>query len=131
MLPELQYEIGEIARMQQSDRTWRVSAENKVIGMTDGIDAVKQAVHFILGTERFRYDIYTWNYGIELQDLIGKDRDYVCAELKRRITEALLQDERVESVDAFCFQYDRHAVTVQFTVRTVYGDYREESEVKL
>lgn len=38
----------------------------------DGMEAVKQAVYKILQTERYKYVIYDWNYGVELEDLLEK-----------------------------------------------------------
>lgn len=44
---------------------------------------------------------------MELQDLIGKPMDYVMVEVERRITEALTQDDRIDSVDNFEFEVHR------------------------
>ena len=38
----------------------------------DKLDAMKQVIYKILNTERYRYYIYSWNYGIELEELFGK-----------------------------------------------------------
>ena len=48
--------------------------------------------------------MYSWDYGVELADLFGEPVSYVCPELERRITEALLQDGRIEGVDGFSFR---------------------------
>ena len=66
---------------------------------------------------------------MELEDLYGEPSSYVCPELERRITEALVQDDRIKSVDEFAFEIDGHAVTVSFTVHTVFGDIQTEKEV--
>ena len=71
---------------------------DKVRGTTDGRDAVLQAVYLILNVERYAYPIYSRNYGSELSDLIGKPKDYAMSEIKRRITEALMQDDRITSL---------------------------------
>lgn len=41
-------------------------------GKLDGLEAMKQAIFLILQTERFQYAIYSWNYGIELNALLGQ-----------------------------------------------------------
>ena len=69
--------------------------QQRVRGTTDERDAVLQAVYLILNVERYAYPIYYRNYGSELSDLIGKPKDYAMSEMKRRITEALLQDDRI------------------------------------
>ena len=58
-----------------------------------------QAVYLILNVERYAFPIYSRDYGSELSDLIGTPRDYAISEIKRRITEALTQDDRITSVD--------------------------------
>jgi len=78
---------------------------HRIRGYTDGLEAVRQAVYKIIMTERYQYIMYSWNYGIELQDLFGEPVTYVCPELKRRISEALLWDERIRSVDNFAFDF--------------------------
>ena len=68
---------------------------SRVSGMTDNQDALIQAVYLILNVERYVYPIYSHNYGVELADLIGQPKDYAMSEAKRRITEALMQDDRI------------------------------------
>lgn len=116
--------------MEQPSNTYRIDLENKrILGYIDGIDAVKQAIYKILFTERYNYAIYSWNYGIELQDLIGKSKDFVYFNLEKRITEALLQDDRINSVDNFVFASDKGDVHVTFTVNTVFGEVQAERKV--
>ncbi len=96
------------------------------------LDAMKQIIYKILNTERYNHVIYSWNYGIELQDLFGKPMDYVGLELKRRISEALLQDNRIISVTDFEFDVStRRTVKVMFTVNTIYGDVKSERMVNV
>lgn len=97
--------------------------KDRIIGTTDGQDAMVQAIYKILNTERYVYPIYSWNYGIELRDLFGKNMTYIATELERRIKEALLADERITSVDNFSFSYpQKNAIYVTFTAHTIFGD---------
>ena len=74
--------------------------------------------------------MYSWNYGIETLDLYGEPISYVCPELERRITEALLWDERIESVDNFEFDLPQKGVVhVSFTAHTIFGDVEAERTV--
>ena len=41
-------------------------------GKLDGLEAMKQAIFLILQTERFQYAIYSWNYGTQLNALLGQ-----------------------------------------------------------
>lgn len=104
--------------------------DNIINGYVDEIEAIRQTVYKILNTERYEYTIYSWNYGIELSDLIGEPVGYVCAELERRITEALTQDDRINSVDNFEFDYsEKNIVKVSFNVNTIYGSFETEKAV--
>lgn len=104
---------------------------NKVSGYTDGIEALKQTIYFILGTERYEYLIYSWDYGIELQDLFGKPMPYVIAEIKRRITEALTMDDRITDVVDFQFERNREVLHVTFSVVSTLGNIPTELEVDI
>ena len=95
------------------------------------LDAMQQAIYKIIHTERYQYLIYSWNYGIELEDLFGKPVPFVYAELPRRIEEALLADDRIFSVDNFQLSHDRKGnVLCKFDVHTVYGTVSAQREVK-
>ncbi|MFR1907567.1 MAG: DUF2634 domain-containing protein [Clostridium neonatale] len=56
---------------------------------------------------------------------------YVYPELQRRITEALTQDDRINSVDAFSYEKVKNKVTLYFTVHTKFGDVDSEKEVDI
>lgn len=121
----------EIEIQEDATETYKLNMENdRVIGYTDELEAMKQAIYKIINTERYDYLIYSWNYGIELNDLFGEPIPYVYSEIKRRIIEALTQDTRIESVDAFSFeQIKRGEVFVKFTAHTNYGDVTEGRKV--
>lgn len=93
-----------------------------ISGKTNELDAMIQTIYKILNTERYENPVYSYNYGVEFADLLGEDSSWVCPELKRRIHEALTQDERVEDVDSFDFTIEGNKVNVSFTVHTIFGD---------
>ena len=105
----------------------------KITGKTDGQEAMKQAIYKILNTERYQYPIYSWNYGIELKDLFGKSKSYCKVELVSRVSEALLQDERIIAVESFLFDdtKKRESLAMAFTAKTIYGDVEIAKEVKV
>ncbi len=105
--------------------------KGRVAGMTDGRDALAQTIYLILSVERYAYAIYSWRYGVQLADLIGKPRDYAMSEIKRRITEALTQDDRITGVENWSFQPGRRSVLVSFTVMTIYGAVDATKEVEI
>lgn len=111
-------------------KTYQIK-DDRIAGMVDGLDAVKQAVYCILNTERYDWLIYSWNHGVELKRLYGKPMGYAKSELKRRIKEALTQDERIQSVDAFSFEVSGRKLIAAFTIHTVFGEIEEKKEVTL
>ena len=96
--------------------------KNTVNGIREGLLEIRQAVYFILNTERYQYLVYPWSYGVELRDLIGKQPEYVIPEVERRITEALLQDDRIDMVDDFEFEQNKSKLRVTFVVHTNIGN---------
>ena len=58
--------------------------------------------------------------------------DYVCAELIDRITEALVQDDRINSVSDFDFTFPKKGeIYATFTVHTIFGDIEAERQVTI
>ena len=105
---------------------------NRIHGTCDTLEAIKQTVFKILNTQRYAYIIYSWNYGIELEDLFGQPPRFVCPEIERRVQEALLQDDRITAVDSFEFDTSkRGVVAVKFTVHTIFGDLEEGTVVNI
>jgi phage baseplate assembly protein W len=118
--------------VQKPSRTFRLDMENKrIIDTVDGLEAVKQSVYCILNTERFEWLIYSWNYGAELKDLFGKPSGLVKAKIKKRIREALQQDDRISDVDSFSFDLFERKLHVSFTVHTMWGEVEAEKEVSI
>lgn len=117
---------------EQTSKTYYLDIEkNTISSFCDGIEAMKQAVYCILNTERFDHLIYSWNYGIELKNLIGESITYVIPELERVITEALLQDSRIVEVKDFEFETNQNEILVKFTVITTVGDIQMEKVVSI
>ena len=116
--------------VERPSKTYRFQAE-QITGYADGLEAVKQAALCILNTERYDWLIYSWNYGVELKGLFGKPMGLVKSKLKKRIKEALMQDDRIQSVDAFSFETSGRKLAVSFTIHTKFGDIEVAKEVKV
>lgn len=105
----------------ESSKTYRV-LNGRVVGWIDNKQALRQAVEKLLHTERYTYEIYTDEYGIELQSLIGANFELVEAEISRIIKEALLVDERiVEVTDITVQKLDSTSLLVSFNVQSIFG----------
>ena len=116
--------------IQLPSKTFKLDRENGcIVGMADGLEAVRQAVYLILNTERYQWLIHSWGYGAELQSLVGKPPDFCVAEIERRVREALLQDDRIRSVENFTFEVSKKTIAAQFTVVSIFGEVPVGAEV--
>ncbi len=132
MLPDTSDGLQDFEIVEQPSLTFKLNWEkNRISGTTDGLEAVKQAIFLILNIERYQYLIYDWSYGVELQDLIGREKSYILPELEKRITDALMQDTRITAVSNFSFETTRKSVTAFFEVETIYGNLEIEKEVRI
>lgn len=119
---------------QQPSRTWYIDTDtNRIQGEVTGYEAVKQAVNIILNVERFRWQIYSPNSGMQWDGLIGQDPGYVASEMQRRMLDALRMDDRVRGISDFSYTLsnDGDTMTASVTVNTVYGDVQTTVEVNL
>lgn len=133
MLPEIEDDLTEDYEVEeQPSLTWKLDTANeRISGTVDEKESIQQAIYCILSTERYDSMIHSWDYGVELKELFDQPLGYVLPELKRRITEALLQDDRIQSVEEFRFNTEKKGiVTVSFTVGTNYGEVSVEKEVE-
>lgn len=133
MIPQTDIELPEDLEItEEPSINYRMNSDEQTInGFVDELSAMEQVVYKILNTERYDNIIYSWDYGVELHDLIGQDYIYVIPEAERRIREALLQDDRIESVDNFNYTLSgKNSVNFSFAVHTVFGDIETEKEVE-
>lgn len=130
MIPQVDTELLNLETETQPSLTYALDLESgRIRGKVDRLEALRQAVYLILSTERYDWLIYSWNYGCEFKELIGQPKEFVLPELKRCISEALLQDDRITAVDGFEFTMGKDTVHVAFTVRSIFGDLEVETDV--
>ncbi|OHW61374.1 hypothetical protein EUAN_22240 [Andreesenia angusta] len=93
----------------------------------EGNEAVKIWIWKLLNTQRYRYMIFSWDYGHEMEDLIGKyTRGFTESEAERLVKEAVesnLSDYVLEMKD-FDIQLVEDTLSVAFTAITPYGEVR-------
>lgn len=142
MIPNVDILMNDIVEVEYPTRTYKIELrhdpektideiDDRINGYTDDIDAIKQAIYLILSTERYKFIIYSWDYGVELVDLFGKPMPYVMSELPRRITEALTQDNRITGCKDFEFEINKSKLHTTFTVITTLGDINTDLEVTI
>jgi hypothetical protein len=130
-LPEVIGFDTDIVIASQPSKTWIIDRNTmQVACMDEGLEAVRQAVEIALDVERFRWTIYSANFGSELDELVGQDEALITAEIPRLVEGALSQDDRVVQVEDYIFtRTGPDSMHVSFTVRTVYGDLIEEMQI--
>lgn len=138
MIPNIQVLTETITETTYPNKTYKIAVKtdeneenDRISGYTDDIDALMQTIYLILSTERYQYIIYSWDYGIELLDLIGKPMPYVMAELPRRIKDALTQDERIDDVTDFEFEVMGKKLHTTFVVVSNLGNITTDLEVTI
>ena len=100
-------------------------------GMVNDLEALGQAIRKRLSTQQFEYPIYSFRYGVNWRELIGKDQGYIRAEMQRMIRETLAEDDRILSVDGFVFEFRGITCTCSFQVSSIFGQIREEVSVSV
>ena len=133
MIPEQEIDLTNMEIENQPSLTYRLDFDRKRIGgKVDNEEAIMQLVMKILYTERYAYVIYSSQYGVELDRLIGQEYDFIISDLERTITEALLADDRILSIADFTTEQtaiDRMAVS--FRVNSVVGATNISTEVQI
>ncbi|MFP7455114.1 DUF2634 domain-containing protein [Bacillus safensis] len=89
-----------------------------------GLDAIRQFVYMALRTERYSHAVYSHDVGCEVQEAVSDEEstdEYKEMEIPRLIEEALLVDERIESVQDIEITKEGAAFKVVFDVVTDEG----------
>ena len=108
----------------QADGTFR---------LVSGLEAVRVWVWRALQPDhtRFAYSAHTVSYGNQFHLLTGKSLPQAESRMAGLVREALLVCPYITGVERFSFQREGSRLIASFTVRTVYGEMRAESEASL
>ena len=133
MLPQSNIDLSQgIVFQDQPSLTWIADpVTNRLRGRGDNWVAVRQAVEVIVSVERFKWQIYTPNFGTDYDGLLGTEPGYAASELRRRLEDAFLPDNRILGIRDYAYTFKDVSLTVTFTVNTVFGDVTSGMEVKL
>lgn len=89
-----------------------------------GKEAVKVWIWKALKTQRTRYEIYTWDFGSDLETLIGQN--YISetkqAEAARYVREALEINPYITYITKISVSFSRGDLKIEANVKTVYGE---------
>jgi hypothetical protein len=89
-----------------------------------GSEAVKVWAWYALQIPRYRYEMYTWNYGCEVEELIGStgSPEYIASETKRMVEDCLLANPDITGIEDFESVLDGDRLTISFRLITPYGE---------
>lgn len=98
--------------------------ERRVLGMVDGVDAVRQAATLMLLTPRFKCLIFDNQYGSELCQVI-EDPDMTEALARelidRTVRETLVTDDRILDITGVSSRFEGENVYITVDMNTVFG----------
>lgn len=99
--------------------------------IAEGLEAVKVWVWFALHTPKDRYYVYSPNYGMEYEDMIGKgySREYMETELQRMTEECLMINPFITGIQNFTMKKEESRVELSFLLVTSLGDTEVKTSV--
>ena len=120
-LPQSDIDLSRgVVFQDQPSLTWIADpVTRRLRGRGDGYEAVRQAVEITVSVERFRWQIYSPNFGVELDGLLGADPGFAASELRRRLEDAFLPDSRILGISAFSYDFREGTLTAAVRVDTV------------
>lgn len=99
--------------------------ERKLTGkILQGKEALKMWVYKALLTQRYAYPIYSWDYGQDLDELIGQgyEADYIKSEVERRVQECLTINDHITRCYSFDINLINDTLHITFTADTTFGE---------
>lgn len=98
--------------------------ENGEFKIVEGNEAIKTWVYLALLTPNKQYPIYSWDYGTEVKELIGKNytKALTKAEAQRLIEECLIINPYIVEVQVVDTYFKENTLTCDIKITTIYGD---------
>jgi len=114
-------------------KTYFLDRESKRIrGLTSGKKAMEQAILKILSTKRYEFEIYNWDYGSQLHNLIGESKVKAEMMAEEYIEDALLCDSRIEKIENFSISVNnKNTICISFEAITKAGIISIETEADI
>lgn len=99
--------------------------------MVEGYEALLVWAWLALRTSRYRYYIYSEDYGQEYENLVGKSysEELTDSELERMTEECLTENPYITGIENFTCTKDEEKVTVSFRMITEFGDGEVNTDV--
>lgn len=127
MAVDIEIPISEIEEETElPTRTYRLDMDSgRISGMTDGIEAVNQAIRKAIVTARFCNLIYDDDYGSELDDKVHDSSatpEFIETIIPELVKDALSQDTRILDVYDFEISLKKDAAYISFKASTIFGE---------
>lgn len=129
---ELDEDGAEIAIETAPGLTYEIDFETgEISGKIDAEKSLKQFITKSLFTPRDEHEVYTSDFGSEIEELLAEQEgaDYVEVELERICREAIESDDRILEVESVETSFADDRVYVTIVCATVYGAITEEVEI--
>ena len=99
--------------------------------IVSGKEAIKVWIWNCLHTERFRFAIYSWDYGAELEQYIGDEvtEEFLQTDCEAEITEALKVNKYILDIEDFNVSFEGSRLKISFKVNTTFGDIEVNEDV--
>lgn len=91
--------------------------------IVEGVDALCVWAYLALKAWRYRWVIYSWGYGNEVYDLIGKSysEEYLRSECRRYVEECLFENEHITGIEDLEVSQVKDALNIKFKMITDVG----------
>lgn len=117
---------GAVTDTRNALQEWGVDTKSGELtgSLVKGREAIKAWIWKALMTERFRYALYSWNYGSELDSYIGKmlTDEYLKTDVQLALEDTLLINEEISAIKDYSATVKGDRLTLTFTAVTTYGD---------
>lgn len=99
--------------------------------IVSGVDAICVWAYLALKAQRYRWAIYSWNYGNEVYNLIGYSftDEYLYSEVKRYMEECLFENEHITGIENLEVNHDKEILYIKFKLITDVGSKEVEMYV--
>ncbi|MCZ1090860.1 DUF2634 domain-containing protein [Clostridioides difficile] len=98
--------------------------ENGDFKIVEGNEAIKVWVYKCIKTNRYEHEVYSWDYGTELSELIGQkySKGLTESEASRYIKESLLVNPYILDVNISNTKFIDDLLSVDIVINTTYGE---------
>jgi hypothetical protein len=125
IFPESVADVPVVAATVQPSKTFYLDfTSGEIPGSADGETAMRQAIHKAIATNLLQPKIYDGSYGSELESLIGSNHStaYLQSEIPRMLRDALVYDDRIDSVTDVQISVSGDVVYIEFMVTLSSGE---------